>query len=92
VVVIEADHIRAAGPAASVAVPAGTTTIELGGKTVVPGLVVDHTHVGMADGTSASHKNYTRAVSSPLRSKRARGLRIQRSLRYPPEAAVALTR
>ena len=44
-----------------VAVPAGASVIDLTGKTVYPGLVSDHAHVGLVDGTSAGSGHYTRA-------------------------------
>ncbi|MBV9948051.1 MAG: amidohydrolase family protein [Myxococcales bacterium] len=49
--VVEGDRIVAAG--AGVAVPPGAHLIELQGKTVLPGLVSDHSHLGMVDGVSA---------------------------------------
>ncbi|HEV3139309.1 MAG TPA: amidohydrolase family protein [Vicinamibacterales bacterium] len=45
VVLVRDGRIVDAGPAASVAVPAGTATIDLRGKTIVPGLWDMHTHV-----------------------------------------------
>ena len=45
VVLVNGRRIEAAGPAASVAVPAGTTTIDLPGLTLLPGLIDAHSHV-----------------------------------------------
>src|SRR5689334_12722738 len=45
-IVVDGGKIVAAGPAASVKVPAGAETISLAGKTVIPGLVNAHGHVG----------------------------------------------
>ena len=51
VVVVERNRIRAVGPRASVAVPAGTRTVDVSGKTVLPGIVDAHWHGGQgADG------------------------------------------
>jgi imidazolonepropionase-like amidohydrolase len=45
VVLVTGDRIAAAGPASSVAVPAGTTTIDLPGMTLLPGLIDAHSHI-----------------------------------------------
>ena len=43
-VLIDGDRIAAIGPAASVRVPAGTKTVDVTGKTIIPGLVDAHAH------------------------------------------------
>lgn len=53
VVVIADGRITAAGVAASVPLPQGAHVIEMPGKTVFPGLVSDHSHVGVVEGTEA---------------------------------------
>ncbi|MBC7974251.1 MAG: amidohydrolase family protein, partial [Myxococcales bacterium] len=45
VVVIDGDRIVAAGPRAQIAIPAGTTTIDVAGRSIVPGLWDMHAHV-----------------------------------------------
>lgn len=45
VVVVRGTTIEAAGPAASVAVPAGAETVALPGLTLMPGLVEGHSHL-----------------------------------------------
>ncbi len=45
VVLVTGDKIAAAGPAASVSTPAGTTTIDLPGMTLLPGLIDAHSHI-----------------------------------------------
>ncbi|MDF2771422.1 MAG: putative Xaa-Pro dipeptidase [Geminicoccaceae bacterium] len=45
VVLVTGERIAAAGPPASVQVPAGTTTIDLPGATLLPGLIDAHSHV-----------------------------------------------
>lgn len=45
VIVIAGERIREVGAAGSVNVPAGAVTIDLGSKTVLPGLIDTHTHV-----------------------------------------------
>ena len=44
VVLVTGDRIAAAGPAADVRAPAGATTVELPGTTLLPGLIEGHSH------------------------------------------------
>lgn len=44
VVVIRGDRIVAVGPRASTAIPAGATTVDAAGKTIIPGLIDAHAH------------------------------------------------
>ena len=44
-IVIRGEKIAAVGPAASVSVPAGARTIDLAGKTVIPGIIGLHDHM-----------------------------------------------
>jgi imidazolonepropionase-like amidohydrolase/Tol biopolymer transport system component len=44
VIVIRGDRIVAVGPRASTAIPAGARTIDVAGKTIIPGLVDAHAH------------------------------------------------
>jgi len=46
-------RVQAAGPAASVTIPAGAARVDLAGKTIVPGLINAHAHVN-AEGNSAT--------------------------------------
>jgi Tol biopolymer transport system component/imidazolonepropionase-like amidohydrolase len=45
-VVIENDRIRAVGPSGQVRVPAGARSIDASGKTIIPGLIDVHAHMG----------------------------------------------
>ncbi|WP_236646271.1 metal-dependent hydrolase family protein [Gemmatirosa kalamazoonensis] len=45
VVLVRGDRIVAAGPASSVAAPAGARTVDLAGTTLMPGLIDAHSHV-----------------------------------------------
>jgi len=60
--VVEGDRITQAGLRAAVRAPAGSTRVDLRGKTVIPALVDAHSHLGYTDvrsgDTAASH--YTR--------------------------------
>ena len=49
VVMVSGGKIEAAGPAASLRVPRGVTTIDVSGKTILPGLWDMHAHVGQAE-------------------------------------------
>lgn len=45
-ILVTGDRIAGIGPRGSIKVPAGTPTRELGGKTVAPGFIDDHDHIG----------------------------------------------
>jgi imidazolonepropionase-like amidohydrolase len=45
----------------AIKLPPNTTIIKLTGKTVLPGLISNHSHVGFVKGTTASGNNITRA-------------------------------
>jgi len=45
VVIVDGERIRAAGPRATVAVPAGARVVELGNRTLLPGLFDMHVHL-----------------------------------------------
>jgi len=45
-IVIEANRITAVGPSSSVRVPAGARRIDVRGKTIMPGIIDVHAHVG----------------------------------------------
>jgi imidazolonepropionase-like amidohydrolase/Tol biopolymer transport system component len=48
-ILVRGNRIEAVGPRASVAVPAGATTVDAAGKTIIPGLVDVHWHGGMGE-------------------------------------------
>ena len=58
-IVIDGERIVAVGPTDKVNVPAGAKVIDLAGKSVLPGLIANHAHVGAVDGITAEPKNYT---------------------------------
>ena len=45
IVVVRGERIEAAGPAASITVPAGARTIQLTGATLMPGMIEGHSHL-----------------------------------------------
>ncbi|MBS4075185.1 amidohydrolase family protein [Ameyamaea chiangmaiensis] len=52
--------ITASDPAPPV--PAGTTVLNLAGDTMIPGLMSDHSHVGLVQGATVDGGHFTRAV------------------------------
>lgn len=52
-VLIENGLIRQVGPAADVKIPDDAWHIDYHGKTVLPGLISDHSHLGLVSGTTA---------------------------------------
>jgi imidazolonepropionase-like amidohydrolase len=73
-VVVEGDRIKAVGSPAQVAsqIPAGAQVIDLGGATILPGLIDNHTHVLLqGDITSADYDEQLLKESIPYRAIRA---------------------
>jgi imidazolonepropionase-like amidohydrolase len=50
VIIVDGGVIQAIGPAGSVEIPAGTEQIDVSGRTIVPGLINTHGHVGDVEG------------------------------------------
>ncbi|NMO16973.1 amidohydrolase family protein [Pyxidicoccus fallax] len=83
VIVIEGTNIREVGPVDRVVVPASARVIELEGKTVLPGLISNHSHLGMTDGTSAGGQHYQRDnIARQLRQFEAYGVTTVTSLGF----------
>jgi imidazolonepropionase-like amidohydrolase len=59
-IVIKGERIVAIGPIEKLPWPKSARVIDYGGKTVVPGLISDHSHVGQVDGTGTGPQNYNR--------------------------------
>lgn len=57
--VVEKGHVTAIGPKASVRVPSDAAHVDLSGKTVIPGLVNAHVHIGYEGYTTWQAENYT---------------------------------
>jgi imidazolonepropionase-like amidohydrolase len=60
-IVIEGSRIVSVGPLGKLKWPKSARVIDYAGKTVLPGLISDHSHVGQIDGTTAGPQNYNRA-------------------------------
>ena len=74
-IVINDGRITARGPVSVTPIPAGAKVIDYRGKTIIPGLISDHSHVGVVDGLSVGGKNYNREnVFSQLRQYEAYGV------------------
>ncbi|HVI54824.1 MAG TPA: amidohydrolase family protein [Luteibacter sp.] len=80
--VIDGDHISLIGSGLRVKMPAGTQVVDYTGKTIIPGLVSDHGHIGLVDGTKSGLPTlYTRDNAlRQLRQWRAYGVTTVTSL------------
>src|SRR4029077_11965800 len=73
--VIQADKISAVGPSGSVKYPDDAEVINCHGQTIIPGLISDHSHIGLVDGASVKPENYNRAnILRQLRQYEAYGV------------------
>jgi imidazolonepropionase-like amidohydrolase len=73
-IIVEGDRIVAVGPRSQIAsrIPAGAQTVDLGGATILPGLIDNHTHVLLqGDITSADYDDQLLKESIPYRAIRA---------------------
>ena len=61
-IVIREGRIVSIGPSAATPVPAGAEVVEYAGKTIIPGLISDHSHVGIFVGLKAAPENYSRDI------------------------------
>lgn len=57
-VLVEDNRIIAVGPGAEIDIPAGATTVDVSGKTVMPGLVDAHAHGGMGTSEITPQQNW----------------------------------
>lgn len=60
ILLVRDGKIEQVGPRDSISIPPGTTRLNLEGKTVVPGLINTHGHVGSTRGLDQSPSQYTR--------------------------------
>ena len=61
-IVIRDGRIAAIGAAGATTVPAGAEVVDYTGKTIIPGLISGHSHVGIFVGLKAAPENYSRDV------------------------------
>ena len=62
-ILIEGDRIGAVGPTASISYPAGTRTIDVSGKTIIPGLIDAHWHGSMGSDLIIPKQNWFHAAA-----------------------------
>jgi imidazolonepropionase-like amidohydrolase len=62
-VLIEGDRIAAVGPTAATSFPAGTRTIDVTGKTIIPGLIDAHWHGPMGNELVIPKQNWVHAAA-----------------------------
>lgn len=80
--VVDGDHFSIVGPGLRVKMPDGTKVVDYTGKTIIPGLVSDHSHIGLVDGTKGGQPAlYSRENAlRQLRQWRAYGVTTVTSL------------
>lgn len=80
-VLIKDGVISIVGPEGEVAIPANVRQIDLSGKTLMPGLISNHSHVGQTDGVSSGPENYNRSnIERQLRQFQRYGVTTVTSL------------
>ena len=62
-ILVDGDTISAVGPTAAMTYPAGTPTIDVSGKTIIPGLIDAHWHGPMGAGLVIPQQNWSHAAS-----------------------------
>jgi imidazolonepropionase-like amidohydrolase len=75
VIVMRDGRIAAIGPSAATAVPPDAQVVDCTGKTVIPGLISNHSHIGIFVGLKAAPENYNRdAILRQLKQLEAYGV------------------
>ena len=62
-ILIDGDRIAAVGPTAAISYPAGTRTIDVSGKTIIPGLIDAHWHGSMGSELIIPKQNWFHAAA-----------------------------
>ena len=57
---VDGERIARVGNKGAIPLPAGATSVDLSGKTVIPALVSAHVHIGLLDGSDFGPEVYTR--------------------------------
>ncbi|HUR33153.1 MAG TPA: amidohydrolase family protein [Vicinamibacterales bacterium] len=94
VLVVQNGQITAVGAQGAVSVPPGAARVNVAGRTIMPGLVNAHVHIGYEGYTSWGAKNYTPAnVLDHLRREAYYGVAATQSVgSSPTDAAIAFVR
>src|SRR5262249_28447971 len=88
---IDGERISWVGPDATVHVPSAAVIVREEGKTLIPGLISIHSHLGMVDGTSAKAENGTREnILRQLAQYEAYGVTTVTSLGFNGDVFYAL--
>ncbi|RYY06913.1 MAG: amidohydrolase family protein, partial [Alphaproteobacteria bacterium] len=75
VLIVDGERIIAAGSRTTVVVPSNAEIRDLHGRTIMPGLISDHSHVGIVHGVDVGAQNYTREnILAQLKAYTARGV------------------
>src|SRR5262249_49072743 len=75
IIVIRDGHIVSIGTSAGTPVPSGAEVVDYTGKTIIPGLISDHSHVGIFVGLKGAPENYNRdAILRQLKQLEAYGV------------------
>ena len=75
VIVMRDGRVAAIGPSAATAVPPDAQVVDYTGKTIIPGLVSDHSRIGIFIGLKAAPENYNRdAILRQLNQLEAYGI------------------
>jgi imidazolonepropionase-like amidohydrolase len=90
--VVQDGHITAVGASGAVTVPPGATRVNLAGRTIIPGMVNVHVHIGYEGYTSWGASNYTPLnVIDHLRRELYYGIVATQSVgSSPTDASIAL--
>src|SRR5712692_387108 len=74
-ILISGGRIRDIRPADQLKAPSGANVVDLSGKTVMPGIINLHGHVGLVKGLTQARENYTRDnIEAQLRAYASYGV------------------
>jgi imidazolonepropionase-like amidohydrolase len=74
-IIIRDGHIAAVGSSEQAPIPSGAEVIDYSGKTIIPGLISGHSHVGIFIGLKSAPENYNRdAILRQLKQLEAYGV------------------
>ncbi|HSV22357.1 MAG TPA: amidohydrolase family protein, partial [Xanthobacteraceae bacterium] len=80
-IVVRDESIVAIGPSANTSVPDGAEIVDYAGKSIIPGLISAHSHIGIFVGLKAAAENYNReSILRQLKQLEAYGVTTVMSL------------